>query len=150
MPLDFCNGICIYVTNSYNNEYFEKKLCWNNHIQGLNYFSHCAGWKWRVYRSDLKKIKILSYYFNRCQPFGGQCECKPNVIGRSCERCEPGFFGFPDCKECKCPSTATCNEDTGIIIYIFSLFLLYRKLIKDYISIDTGQTLAINKLDTIL
>jgi laminin alpha 3/5 len=49
----------------------------------------------------------------QCAPFGGQCDCKPNVIGRSCERCAPGFFGFPECRQCKCPPTATCNEETG-------------------------------------
>jgi laminin alpha 3/5 len=48
-----------------------------------------------------------------CAPFGGQCECRPNVIGRACERCAPGYFGFPECKQCKCPPTATCNEATG-------------------------------------
>ena len=49
----------------------------------------------------------------QCAPFGGQCECRPNVIGRACERCEPGYFGFPECRQCKCPPTATCNEETG-------------------------------------
>ena len=51
-----------------------------------------------------------------CEKFGGQCECKPNVIGRQCTRCKPEFFGFPDCKQCNCPPTATCNEETGNVI----------------------------------
>lgn len=39
-----------------------------------------------------------------CDPLGGQCKCKPNVIGRRCNRCAPGFYGFgPDgCKPCDC------------------------------------------------
>ena len=49
----------------------------------------------------------------QCNPFGGQCFCKPHVIGKSCSRCEPEYFGFPDCKQCQCPETATCNEETG-------------------------------------
>ncbi|XP_064094479.1 laminin subunit alpha-like isoform X2 [Macrobrachium nipponense] len=48
-----------------------------------------------------------------CESFGGQCACKPNVIGRRCDRCKTGYFGFPDCKPCDCPSTALCDPVTG-------------------------------------
>ncbi|XP_058060994.1 laminin subunit alpha [Anopheles bellator] len=48
-----------------------------------------------------------------CEPFGGQCQCKPHIIGRRCEACKTGFYGFPDCKPCDCPSTAQCHKDTG-------------------------------------
>lgn len=33
-----------------------------------------------------------------CEPFGGQCRCKPNVIGRDCSMCTTGYWGFPDCR----------------------------------------------------
>eukprot|EP00102_Acyrthosiphon_pisum_P016424 XP_008187385.2 PREDICTED: laminin subunit alpha [Acyrthosiphon pisum] len=52
----------------------------------------------------------LSYV---CDPYGGQCQCKPNVIGRRCEACKTGYFGFPDCKSCNCPSVATCETSSG-------------------------------------
>ncbi|XP_035223568.1 laminin subunit alpha-like, partial [Stegodyphus dumicola] len=52
----------------------------------------------------------LSY---ECEEFGGQCQCKPNVIGRTCSQCRTGFFGFPNCKPCDCPSTAYCQPVTG-------------------------------------
>ena len=29
-----------------------------------------------------------------CDDWGGQCVCKPNVIGRRCDRCAPGTYGF--------------------------------------------------------
>ena len=29
-----------------------------------------------------------------CDEFGGQCECRPNVIGRRCDQCAPGTYGF--------------------------------------------------------
>ena len=51
-----------------------------------------------------------------CAKIGGQCECKENIMGRQCTRCKPGFFGYPECKECNCPPTATCNEETGIAV----------------------------------
>jgi laminin alpha 3/5 len=49
-----------------------------------------------------------------CEKFGGQCPCKPNVIGRHCEACRTGFYGFPDCKPCDCPSVF-CEAYTGKI-----------------------------------
>ena len=33
-----------------------------------------------------------------CEPFGGQCVCRPNVIGRACDKCKSGYSGFPYCK----------------------------------------------------
>lgn len=48
-----------------------------------------------------------------CDPFGGQCQCRQNVIGRKCDACRTGFYGFPDCKPCNCPLTALCEKDTG-------------------------------------
>lgn len=37
----------------------------------------------------------LSY---TCSEFGGQCRCKPNIIGRTCSSCKTGFYGFPNCR----------------------------------------------------
>jgi len=34
-----------------------------------------------------------------CQSFGGQCACRPNVIGRACDRCASGYGGFPNCRK---------------------------------------------------
>ncbi|XP_068108744.1 laminin subunit beta-2 isoform X3 [Hyperolius riggenbachi] len=41
---------------------------------------------------------------SECDSHGGQCQCKPNVIGRRCDRCAPGTFGFgpSGCKTCDC------------------------------------------------
>ncbi|XP_029032401.2 laminin subunit alpha [Osmia bicornis bicornis] len=51
-----------------------------------------------------------------CEKFGGQCPCKPNIIGRRCGICKTGFYGFPNCKPCNCPSIALCEPETGACI----------------------------------
>ena len=35
---------------------------------------------------------------NSCADGEGQCTCKPNITGDKCDKCAPGFFGFPDCQ----------------------------------------------------
>nr|XP_023399921.1 laminin subunit alpha-3 [Loxodonta africana] len=47
-----------------------------------------------------------------CSPEGGQCPCRPNVIGRQCTRCQTGYYGFPHCRPCSC-GRRLCEETTG-------------------------------------
>ncbi|CAF1033067.1 unnamed protein product [Didymodactylos carnosus] len=47
-----------------------------------------------------------------CDQYGGQCSCKSNIIGRRCSLCATGYWGFPDCRPCSCPSKI-CNQQTG-------------------------------------
>ncbi|KYO48268.1 laminin subunit alpha-2 isoform B [Alligator mississippiensis] len=47
-----------------------------------------------------------------CNPWGGQCDCKPNIIGRQCSRCQTGYYGFPFCKLCNC-GRRLCDDITG-------------------------------------
>jgi len=48
-----------------------------------------------------------------CAHFGGQCLCKPHVIGRSCTQCKIGYYGFPNCQRCNCPTHSYCEPKTG-------------------------------------
>ncbi|XP_077867614.1 laminin subunit alpha-5-like, partial [Saccoglossus kowalevskii] len=50
-----------------------------------------------------------------CDPLGGQCPCKPNVIGRTCDRCKTGYYAFPNCIPCGCV-TGVCDDNTGACI----------------------------------
>ncbi|XP_022051460.2 laminin subunit alpha-5 isoform X1 [Acanthochromis polyacanthus] len=47
-----------------------------------------------------------------CEQFGGQCHCRPNVIGRDCSMCATGYWGFPNCRPCNC-GTRLCEPVTG-------------------------------------
>ncbi|KAF8358536.1 epi-1, partial [Pristionchus pacificus] len=48
-----------------------------------------------------------------CEKYGGQCECKDNIMGRRCDQCAPGYYGFPECKKCKCGKNQLCDSRTG-------------------------------------
>ncbi|XP_005476397.1 laminin subunit alpha-3 isoform X4 [Oreochromis niloticus] len=47
-----------------------------------------------------------------CDAVGGQCPCRPHVIGRQCTKCATGYFGFPYCRPCDC-GRRLCDEVTG-------------------------------------
>ncbi|XP_066526397.1 laminin subunit beta-2 [Hoplias malabaricus] len=54
-----------------------------------------------------------------CDVRGGQCRCRPNVIGRRCDKCAPGTYGFgpSGCKLCECSQEGShsrfCDVYTG-------------------------------------
>lgn len=43
--------------------------------------------------------------------------CRPNVAGRRCDTCAPGFHGYPSCRPCDCHVAGTtpgvCDPVTG-------------------------------------
>lgn len=54
-----------------------------------------------------------------CDKVGGQCRCKPNVMGRRCDQCAPGTYGFGvnGCTACDCHPDGSlshqCDPVTG-------------------------------------
>jgi laminin beta 1 len=54
---------------------------------------------------------------NLCDGVTGGCYCRPNISGRDCSTCSPGFWNFPSCQRCECNGHAdTCEADTGVCI----------------------------------
>ena len=52
-----------------------------------------------------------------CGKDDGQCLCKDGFGGERCDRCVPGWFGFPDCQPCNCTDVGSgseiCDEVNG-------------------------------------
>ncbi|XP_008050704.1 laminin subunit beta-4 [Carlito syrichta] len=54
-----------------------------------------------------------------CSPLGGQCQCKPHVVGRCCDRCSTGSYGLGHhgCHSCHChpqgSKNTACDQITG-------------------------------------
>lgn len=54
-----------------------------------------------------------------CDADSGRCECQPNYQGLKCNRCAPGYYGFPACTACNCNAEGTkagssgCDSQTG-------------------------------------
>ena len=53
----------------------------------------------------------------------GKCTCKANVIGRDCDSCEEGYYGFPDCQGKFFKNSDQRNQ---IAVVFFSEFLDFR------------------------
>uniref|UniRef100_A0A8D8FJB6 Laminin subunit beta-1 n=1 Tax=Culex pipiens TaxID=7175 RepID=A0A8D8FJB6_CULPI len=53
----------------------------------------------------------------KCDEFGGYCACKSNVVGRQCDKCAPGTYGFgPEgCKACDCNSIGSKDNDCDLV-----------------------------------
>ncbi|XP_044224545.1 laminin subunit alpha-3-like isoform X2 [Thunnus albacares] len=54
---------------------------------------------------------------SECDRVSGQCNCKPRISGRQCDRCAAGYYRFPECVPCDCKKGGVtrnvCHPDTG-------------------------------------
>lgn len=52
-----------------------------------------------------------------CDPYSGQCHCKPDVIGTNCNECKPGYFNIASgqgCELCQCDPIGSVNASCDI------------------------------------
>ncbi|KAM6300840.1 laminin subunit beta-2-like [Aegotheles albertisi] len=54
---------------------------------------------------------------SECQVQGGQCECKPHVLGRRCDHCAPGSYGFGPlgCSPCACSPEGSVSQLCDVV-----------------------------------
>ena len=45
-----------------------------------------------------------------CSLETGQCYCKDNVEGRTCDHCSAGAFNYPECETCPCDLRGTTED----------------------------------------
>lgn len=86
-----------------------SKVCLNM-LQSIGAFVYQGS-----FRCDCDPTGSKSF---ECSSLGGQCECKANVVGRQCNTCAPGTYGFgPEgCLACDCNSLALdnfCDAQSG-------------------------------------
>ncbi|GIY12987.1 laminin subunit alpha [Caerostris darwini] len=53
----------------------------------------------------------------QCDLETGQCQCKSNIVGRTCNKCKAGYWAFPHCQLCNCDLRGSteniCDEDSA-------------------------------------
>ncbi|XP_072569193.1 laminin subunit beta-1 isoform X1 [Paramormyrops kingsleyae] len=53
-----------------------------------------------------------------CEKVGGQCQCKSNVVGRQCDQCAPGTYGFGGpygCTACECHKSGSHSHQCDLV-----------------------------------
>ncbi|XP_033099240.1 laminin subunit alpha-like [Anneissia japonica] len=84
---------------------------------GIN-CNECKPGYYRVRNTSLTSPSICQrctcqsvFHTGNCASLTGQCECKPQFTGTSCSECSLGYYGYPECKECRCNVNGTINAE---------------------------------------
>ena len=79
-----------------------------------------------------------------CEKYGGQCDCKPNVIGRRCNKCQPDYYNFSSGTGCTglfaaislLPCFRCLSEVLVMVIVMMIVMLLLMMIIYDAAHVD--------------
>ena len=78
----------------------------------MNYMLHLYCFKtWFFLECNCHKEGSESFI---CNWETGECDCKPNVVGKKCGECEHGHYRFPDCEG---------KEHVIFHLFVFSLHI---------------------------
>ncbi|KAI6652285.1 Laminin beta/gamma [Oopsacas minuta] len=53
-----------------------------------------------------------------CNTNNGECVCRPNIEGRQCDQCTPGYFNISSstgCQDCACNSTGAASSECDVV-----------------------------------
>lgn len=71
-------------------------------------------------RHDRNTATIHIYtlcYLHHAKAHYSLLRCRNNIVGRQCDRCATGFYGYPNCRPCDCSEAGTekdvCDSITG-------------------------------------
>uniref|UniRef100_A0A673C7J4 Laminin subunit beta-1 n=1 Tax=Sphaeramia orbicularis TaxID=375764 RepID=A0A673C7J4_9TELE len=84
-----------------------------------HYSNHCLFFKGPLITKTACQCDPQGSLSGECERVGGQCRCKPNVMGRRCDQCAPGTYGFGvnGCTACECHPDGSvshqCDPVTG-------------------------------------
>ncbi|XP_023288824.1 laminin subunit alpha-2 [Orussus abietinus] len=88
-------------------------------IVGQTYKYREPASKWRGLKYGCR-CNVVGSTSTACDIITGQCQCKPHVIGRSCDQCKVSYWGMATgagCAPCGCDSmgsfNSSCRDDTG-------------------------------------
>ena len=106
--LDACDSVTGECLRCLNNTYGEAcNLC------APGFFGDA------VQRKDCQSCVCDFCGMEKCDSYNGICQCKRNVIGEKCDRCEINHYGFNTCNGCEscdcglASESSQCDDTTG-------------------------------------
>ena len=76
---------------------------------------------------------------SQCEARGGQCNCQPGVVGRTCNSCVNGFYGFSS-------AGCQCKEIVMLILCYIYILITCEITLFDVTSIEALKWCGFSKI----